>query len=86
MPQDSAINDLREKRGLRNQFPHQVRDILLTFRRKCLLITRTAAEGNHDDFSLPLRNSGSGKHSGAEKRATHGDTGGAAQKLAAREA
>ncbi len=85
MAEDSAINDLREKSGLRNQFPHQVRNILLTLRRERFLIARAAAEGNDHNLPSLLGNPGSGEQSGAEQAATQGDPCGAAQELPAGE-
>ena len=53
VPQNSAIDYLREKRRLRNKISHQARDILLPLRRERLLIARPAAESNDDYFPLP---------------------------------
>src|SRR5579862_8712726 len=48
--QYSLIRYLCKKARLRNQFPDEVGNILLSLRRKCLLISRSSAECNHDDF------------------------------------
>ena len=48
--QDSPVHDLREEGRLRNEFAHQVRNVLLTFRREGLLVARSAAESDHDNF------------------------------------
>ena len=50
--QNSPVDHLGEKSRLRNQFAHQVRNILLAFRRKCLLIAGPAAERDDHHFSL----------------------------------
>ena len=58
MSKNSAINDLREEGGLRNQFPHQMRNIFLPFRRKRFLVARASAEGNDDHLPSLLGNPG----------------------------
>ena len=50
--ENSAIDDLREKRGLRNHLAHHVRDIFLAFGSEGFLIARAAAEGDDDDFAF----------------------------------
>src|SRR5437868_10477923 len=50
MAQDSAVYDLREESGLRNQLSHQVRDIFLSLGRKRFLVARTPAEGDDNNF------------------------------------
>src|SRR5580693_4763810 len=82
---NSAVYNLREEGGLRNQFLHQVRDILLTFRRESFLVARTSSEGDDDHFPFLLGNACPGQHSGAEQCAAQGDSSRAAQKLPARE-
>src|SRR5690349_10108609 len=44
MSEDSAVDHLRKKCRLRNQLPHQVRNIFLALRRKRLLIPRPASK------------------------------------------
>jgi len=48
VPQNAAIHHLREEARPRNKFAHQVRDVLLTFRRESLLITSAPAKCNND--------------------------------------
>src|SRR5215510_2606574 len=59
VPQNSTIHDLREKAGLRNQFAHELRDVLLAFGSKGLLIASPSTEC--DDHDFPLFQRGSGK-------------------------
>src|SRR5579864_4928436 len=56
--EDSTIDDLREKSGLRDEFAHQVRNVFLTLRRESLLIASTTAKRDHNDFSLGGRGCG----------------------------
>src|SRR5215471_953147 len=48
--QDPAIDHLGKKCRLRNQFSHQMGDILLPLRSKSFLIARTSTESNDHDF------------------------------------
>src|SRR6266851_2321821 len=57
VPQDSAVHHLRKKCRLRNQLPHQVRNILLPLRRKRLLIPRPPAKRDDDNLLLLAGNS-----------------------------
>src|SRR6266568_3943288 len=50
--EDSAIHNLREEGGLRDEFAHQVRDVFLTLRSEGFLVAGAAAEGDDDHFSL----------------------------------
>src|SRR5713101_9015982 len=52
MSEDSAVHHLRKKRGLRNQLPHQMRNIFLPLGRESLLVSRSTAE--RDDNDLPF--------------------------------
>jgi hypothetical protein len=62
--EDSAIDYLSEESGLRDEFAHEVRDILLTLRSEGLLIARAAAKGDHYDFSFTDGNACSSKKAG----------------------
>lgn len=44
------IDHLRAEGGLRNQFLEQVRNVLLAFGRKGLLVARAAAEGGNNNL------------------------------------
>src|SRR5579859_580875 len=66
----AAVDDLREKSALRNQFLHQMRDILLTLRRESFLVACAAAKGDDHNLSFLLGDSGSGQQPGSEKRAS----------------
>src|SRR5712692_5445875 len=57
VPQNPAIHHLRKKSRLRNQLPHQVRNILLPLRRKRLLIPRPAPKRDDDNLLLLAGNS-----------------------------
>src|SRR5260370_1770226 len=57
VPQDSAVHHLRKKCRLRNQLPHQVRNILLPLRRKRLLIPRPPDKRDDDNLLLLAGNS-----------------------------
>src|SRR5882762_6148486 len=50
--QNSAIHDLGEKGRLRDEFAHQVWDVLLTFRSERLLVPGAATKGDDDYLSL----------------------------------
>src|SRR4029077_4756098 len=77
---DSAIYNLCEKRRLRNEFTHHVRDVLLPLRRKCFLITRPAPEGHHHDFSFGTRAYRAGP-GGLQQSTAHRHSRSAAQEL-----
>src|SRR4029077_6889270 len=56
--ENSVIYNLSEKSRLRNEFAHQVRNILLSLRRKRLLTAGPSAEGDHYNFLLGMRSYG----------------------------
>ena len=82
MAEDSSVDQLREESSLRNELAHQVRDILLTFGRKCLLVSRTAPEGDHYDLALVRDRRRPGKRIGAQQHASKRHSCGAAQEFA----
>src|SRR5262245_54618022 len=53
--QNAAIDNLREKGRLRNQFLHQVRNVLLAFRSERFLIPGAASKSDDHDFSVALQ-------------------------------
>src|SRR5712691_1625272 len=57
MPQNSAVHNLRKKRGLRNKLPHQVRNIFLPLGRKSLLVPRSAPKRDDNNLLFLRRNS-----------------------------
>jgi hypothetical protein len=69
MAEDAAIHDLCEKRGLRDELLHQMRDIFLAFRSEGFLVAGTAAEGDDDDFPVALEDAG------ARQKAARKETG-----------
>src|SRR5437016_13048630 len=62
--EDSAIDHLREKGGLRDEFAHEVRNVFLAFGSEGFLVARAAAEGDDDHFSLAGRNRRSSDEAG----------------------
>src|SRR5947207_4430475 len=77
-----AINDLSKERGLRDQFPHQMRDVLLSFRSEGLLVARSSAKCDHDDLAL-RRSAPKNKLPGSQQRASQCEARSIAQKLPA---
>src|SRR5689334_375079 len=53
--QDSLIHHLRKETGTRNQFTHQMRDVLLSLLHERFLIPSAATKRDHDNFSLSPR-------------------------------
>src|SRR4029077_19814221 len=66
VPQNSPIYHLRKKRRLRNQLPHQVRNVFLPLRRKRLLIPRASAK--RDDNHLPSLGRNAGQSDGVPQK------------------
>ncbi len=81
--EDAAIDDLREERGLRNEFADQVRNIFLTFGSEGFLVARSATEGYDDDFAFFGSESGVKQRSGAEERAAKREARGGAEEITA---
>src|SRR5580692_1904804 len=53
--QNSSIDDLCEEASLRDQFAHQMRDVLLPLEHESFLISSSAAKGDDHYFSLASR-------------------------------
>jgi hypothetical protein len=82
MAQNSLIHDLGKKGRLGNKVLHQVRNILLPFRRKRLLIPRTTPK--RDDDNLPFLGGDpcQGSRARPEQCTSGSGSGGGPQKLA----
>src|SRR6185437_11302115 len=52
MAEDSPVDHLSEEGRLRDEFAHQVRDVLLALGRKRLLVARPAPKRDHHHFSF----------------------------------
>ena len=50
VPQNAAVHDLGEERGLRHEFVQQVGDILLAVGHEGFVVARASAEGDDDGF------------------------------------
>src|SRR5271168_1796916 len=83
MAENSAIDDLRKESGLRDQLADQMWNILLTFRRKSLLIPGAASKSDDHHFSLFERQVQVSKGMGRKQSASEGEPGSAAKKVTA---
>ena len=81
--ENSAIDYLGEEGGLRNQFPHQVRNIFLTFGREGFLIARAAAEGDDNQLFFSWEASLPRQHGAQKSAADERQSGGGSQEVAA---
>ena len=70
---NSAIDHLGEERGLRNQFTHQVRNVLLTFGSERFLVARSTAESDDHDFSFLTRGHGMGQRTRSHESAAQSE-------------
>jgi len=80
--QNSAIHDLREESGLRDEFAHHVRNILLPFRRERFLIAGATTKCDDHDFSSRRGSCGASPW-GVPYGASESNTCGIAQKISA---
>src|SRR5207237_7128049 len=81
--QNSTIDDLCEESRLRDEFAHELRNVLLPFGRKRLLISGSTSK--RDDYHLSLLAARLGSSSGgkAQQRAAQCESGTPTQELAA---
>ncbi len=79
--QNSLIHHLRKKTGSRNEFTHEMRDVLLSLLHERFLIPSSATEGDHHNLSLASRRC-SPRPGRTKECASHRNSGGFAQKIA----
>src|SRR5437762_3495871 len=81
--EDSSIDHLREKGGLRDEFAHEVRNVFLAFRGEGFLVARATAEGDDDHFSLAGRDPRSSEQARVQKGTAQCESSAGTQKFAA---
>src|SRR6266853_6181926 len=82
MAEDAMIHHLCEEARLRNQLVHQVRNILLPFRRKRFLIPRASTKSNNDHFLAFWKGRRAGYRRRGHKSGSQRDASSSAQEFA----